>query len=108
MAHEHIVVFCTVPDKEKGAELGRQVVEERLAACVNLLDGLRSLYWWQGEVCDDPEALMVIKTRADGFEALRERLVDLHPYDTPEVVALPIVRGHPAYLAWIDDSLKSR
>jgi periplasmic divalent cation tolerance protein len=102
VTNEHIVVFCTVPDPGKGAEIARHLVDEKLCACVNIVPGLRSIYWWKGAVCDDPEALMVIKSRAERFEALRRRIVSLHPYETAEVVALPIVAGHAPYLAWID------
>lgn len=106
MESEHILVLCTVPDAAKGAEIAGPLVQEKLVACVNLIDKLRSLYWWDGEVCDDPEALMIIKTRADRFERVRERIVALHPYDTPEVIAFPITAGHPPYLKWIDETVK--
>lgn len=100
---DHIVVFCTVPNADEGARIGRVLVEERLAACVNLVDGLRSIYLWKGAVSDDKEALLVIKTKPAQFEPLRARLVALHPYEVPEVIALPIVAGHEPYLAWIDE-----
>ena len=98
------VVLCTVPDAERGADLARTLVEERLAACVNLLPGLRSIYTWKGRVEDDAEALLVIKTRPDLFEALRERLAALHPYDVPEIVALEVGACHGPYLDWVRES----
>jgi periplasmic divalent cation tolerance protein len=106
MAGEHVVVFCTVPEAEKGAELGRTVVGERLAACVSIVPGLRSIYTWKGQVCDDPEALLVIKTRRERVDALVARIAALHPYEVPEIIALPIEAGHAPYLAWIDDSTR--
>jgi periplasmic divalent cation tolerance protein len=99
-----LVVFCTFPNPEKAAEVARTIVDERRAACVNLLPAVRSIYSWQGEVCDDAEALAVIKTSAGRFEALRSRIVELHPYDCPEVIAMPVCAGHADYLKWVVDS----
>lgn len=96
-----LVVLVTAPSAEKAEEIARTVVEERLAACVNVLPAVRSVYRWEGKVQDDAEALMVVKTRADAFERLRERIVSLHPYDCPEVVALPVVTAHAPYLEWL-------
>ena len=76
-------------------------MEERLAACGNLLPQVRSIYRWQGQVHDESEVLMVLKTRREGVEALRERVVALHPYECPEVVALAADEVHPPYLAWV-------
>ncbi len=101
-----LVVLCTFPDAEKAAEVARSVVEHRLAACVNLLPGVRSIYGWQGELCDDAEVLAVIKTAADRFEELRARIVELHPYDCPEVIATSVCAGHDAYLQWVRDSTR--
>jgi len=95
------VVLVTAPDAEEGARIGRRLVEERLAACVNVVPGLRSLYLWEGRVEDDAEVLLVVKTRAERLDALALRVRDLHPYDVPEVVALPVVGGSAEYLAWV-------
>jgi periplasmic divalent cation tolerance protein len=99
---EHQAVLMTAPTAEIAADIARAVVGEGLAACVNIVPGVRSIYRWQGEVCDDAEVLCVIKTRADRFEALRARVVALHPYEVPEIVAVPLEAGHAPYLAWID------
>lgn len=107
MQENHIVILCTVPDRESGARIGRTLVEERYAACVNLVPGLTSIYQWQGAVQEEPECLLVIKTTAARFEALAERLRSLHPYAVPEIIALPITAGHPAYLNWITESIES-
>src|SRR5512138_3587317 len=96
-----VVVLVTVPTAEKAAELARAVVEARLAACGNVVPGLRSIYRWQGQVHDDAEVLLVLKTTRARFEALRDRLLALHPYEVPEVLALPVEAGSAAYLAWI-------
>ena len=96
-----IVVLVTTPTPERAAEIARAAVEERLAACGNVVPGLRSIYRWEGEIHDDAEALLVLKTTRGRFEALRERVLSLHPYDLPEVIALPVEAGSAPYLAWI-------
>ncbi len=98
-----ILVLCTAPDTEVGATLGRGLVEAKLAACVNIVPGLRSIYTWQGAVQDDTEAQLLIKTRWARFEALRDWLTEHHPYDVPEIVAVPITAGSKAYLQWLDE-----
>jgi periplasmic divalent cation tolerance protein len=95
------VVLVTVPDVDTGLGLARMLVGERLAACVNVLPGVRSIYRWQGEVQEDAEALLVLKTRADRAAALAARVRDLHPYDVPEVIELAAAGGSEAYLDWV-------
>ena len=101
---DHVVVLSTVARAEDAERIGRELVERGLAACVNVVPGLVSIYRWQGQVESQEERLLVIKTRGERFEALREALVALHPYEVPEVVALPIAAGHAPYLAWLDDN----
>jgi len=96
-----LVVLVTVPDAEAGAALARSLVEARLAACGNVVPGLRSIYRWEGRVHDEPEALLLLKTTRAGFEALREAVLRLHPYQVPEVVALAVEAGSAPYLAWL-------
>ena len=95
------VVFVTAPDAGVAERLARGLVEERLAACVNLIPGIRSFYRWKGAVQDDAEVLLVVKTRADRLEALASRVQELHPYELPEILGLPIIGGSQAYLDWI-------
>ena len=95
------IVLITAPDAEVAAQLGRTLVEERLAACVNLVPGVRSIYRWQDAVQEDGEVLLVVKTRAERCRALAARVQALHPYELPEVVVLPIEAGLDRYLAWI-------
>lgn len=102
--HSHRLVFCTCPDRETGLNIASVVVERRLAACANLVPGLTSVYHWQGRIHQDEEVLLLIKTPATRFEALREALLELHPYELPEIIAVPISEGLPAYLNWIDQS----
>lgn len=99
---DHVVVLMTAPSAEVAGDIARALVGEGLAACVNVVPGVRSIYRWKGELCDDAEVLCVMKTRAERFEALRARAVALHPYEVPEIIALPLAAGHAPYLAWID------
>ena len=96
-----LLCLSTCPDAETAARIARTLVEERLAACVNRLPGVASTYRWQGEIHEDAEVLLVIKTTRERFAALRERLVELHPYELPELVAVEIAEGLPAYLDWL-------
>jgi periplasmic divalent cation tolerance protein len=98
---EFILVTVTAPDEAEAGRIARAVVEERLAACCNIVPGLRSIYHWQGKVCDSPEALMIFKTRKSLFGALKDRVVSLHTYDVPEVISFDISAGHADYLAWL-------
>ena len=106
MTSDHVVALSTAPSMDKAAEIARALVGERLAACVNLVPGVRSIYQWQGKLCDDAEVLCVIKTRRDRVDALRARLPALHPYDVPELVVLEVGAGHAPYLEWIDASVR--
>lgn len=101
---KHIVVYCTTPSKEVAVAIAESLVPGRLAACVNIVGGISSIYTWKGKLCREEECLMIIKTRRELFERLRERIVSLHPYEVPEIVAIPIVSGHVPYLDWIDES----
>ena len=99
------IVFSTAPDAEAALRLGRTLVEERLAACVNVVPGVRSIYRWREAVEEAEEVLLVIKTTAAVASALAARIEALHPYETPEVLALEPAAGAAAYLAWIGESV---
>lgn len=101
MADEQRLIYVTAPDRDCALKLARLAVEERLAACANVLGPITSVYWWDGKLNEDAEVALVLKTRADLVAALTERLRAAHPYDCPCVVALPIDGGNPAFLAWI-------
>jgi periplasmic divalent cation tolerance protein len=102
------VVLVTVPDAEVGAELARRLVEEGLAACVNLVPGVRSIYRWQGAVQEDAEILLIAKTRAALVDALTARVCALHPYKLPEVIALAVAAGSEPYLDWVRSAPEPR
>ncbi len=95
------VVLVTVPSVGAGKELARKVVGERLAACGNVVPGLVSVYRWKGEVHEDPEALVIFKTTDAALSELERRVVELHPYEVPEFLALPLTHGHLPYLRWV-------
>lgn len=96
-----MVCLITAPEGEPAAKIARTLVEERLAACVNIVPGLRSIYSWQGEICDDGESLLVAKTTRELLQRLDSRLHEIHPYDTPELLAVPVEHGAERYLAWV-------
>jgi periplasmic divalent cation tolerance protein len=98
----HIVVLMTVGRSEEATTIARALVEEHLAACVNVLPGITSCYRWEGRVAEETEILLVAKTRAERFEALARRVRELHSYTTPEIIALPLTAGSADYLQWID------
>ena len=101
MAEETLFVLSTFPDLATARRLGRQLVEERCAACANILPAVESIYWWEGKVESGNEALVLFKTSAERYEALETTLRQLHPYEVPEIIALPIERGLPDYLRWV-------
>ncbi len=103
---EFVVVLVTTPDADVAAELAKALVAEKLVACVNILPGLRSIYAWEGKVCDAREVLCAMKTRRALFAAVRERVAALHPYEVPEIIALPLVEGSAPYLAWLRDETR--
>ena len=98
-----IVVLCTAPDAEVARRLAQGIVEARLAACVNVLSGARSFYRWEGRVEDASEQQLLIKTLASRFEEVRDWLLAEHPYDVPEILALPVAASSDAYGNWVVD-----
>ena len=98
---DFLVVLVTMPDGDTAARLGRTLVKEQLAACVNVIPGLRSIYRYEGKLCDDAEVLCLFKTRRALYPALRDRVTALHPYQVPEIIALSLAEGNAPYLAWL-------
>lgn len=97
-----LLVYMTAPDAETAQRIGRALVERRLAACVNILPGVRSMYWWDGAVQSESETAFLAKTAADRYEALQACVLEMHPYEVPCVVALSIDRGHEPFLRWVE------
>jgi len=102
----HIVVLVTAKDKEEAGAIADGLIAERLAACVNIIDNVQSRFRWEGKADQSREALLIIKTEERLFEPLAAKVKELHSYDVPEIIALPIVKGSADYLQWITDSVK--
>ena len=105
MTHR-ILALSTVATSEDAERIATALVERGLAACVNVVPGVVSVYRWKGVIHRDEERLLVIKTRGERFEALREALVSLHPYEVPELIAVPVLDGDERYLRWIEESVR--
>lgn len=100
----YIVCLVTIDDTEKASQIARLLVEKKLVACVKIVPEILSIYQWKGQVCEDIERLMIMKTRSELFPALQKTIKELHPYEVPEIIALNIEAGWPDYLRWIDES----
>ncbi len=99
------VVLCTCPPADAN-RIAKTVLEERLVACVNVVAGVKSLYWWKDKVQEDTESLLVLKTPASCFESLERRLQEIHPYEVPEVLSLPVDAGANSYISWVGSSTR--
>jgi periplasmic divalent cation tolerance protein len=96
-----MLVLTTLPNADAAAEMAKSIVEERLAACANLFPALRSIYRWQAKMEDQNEVLVLFKTRQEHFDRLRSRILELHPYEVPEVLAIPVEQAYQPYLEWL-------
>ncbi|MFQ6081800.1 MAG: divalent-cation tolerance protein CutA [Candidatus Aminicenantia bacterium] len=99
---KHILVLTTISDEEKGKEIASELVRERLAACVTLTAKCFSFYWWEGKITQEEEYILFIKTKKEMYKRLEEKLRQIHPYQVPEIIAFPIIKGFTEYLAWIE------
>jgi periplasmic divalent cation tolerance protein len=106
MTASHRLMFCTCPDEAIAQTIGDTLINERLAACVSLMPGITSIFHWDGQIQRDREVLILIKTIEARASALTERLRELHPYEVPEIIAVPITEGLPDYLSWITKCTK--
>jgi periplasmic divalent cation tolerance protein len=95
------IVLVTAGNEEEAAKIGRTLVEERLGACANIVPRIRSIYRWKGEIYDEQECLIIIKTRTSLFLALEKRVKELHSYEVPEIITFPVARGLPQYIEWV-------
>lgn len=105
MADEYLLVLCTCPGATVAAEISTALIEQRLAACVNRVPGVKSWYRWEGHLQQDEEVLLLAKTTRDRYPALEAMIHQLHPADVPEVIALPVVAGSARYLDWVSASI---
>lgn len=108
MPADHLIIFCTCPDKDTAEKIARLLVETNIAACVNILPGMTSLYKWEGKIESAQEHLLLIKAHKEHYQTIESTLRTHHPYDLPEIIAAPIERGLPEYLHWIDSCHSSK
>ena len=102
----YLIVFCTVPDKETALNISNHLVSEKKAACCNIIPAIDSVYFWENEIQKEEEQLLIMKTRADRFDSLQKRVMELHPYSVPEIIAIPIIHGNPEYLNWVNENVE--
>ena len=105
--NKYIVVLSTVPDAKTGQKIARKLVEQRLAACVTISELRESIYWWRGNIEQEQEHLLIIKTKKSLYSKLEEEILTLHPYDVPEIIALPVTAGNGKYLEWLSTETDS-
>ena len=106
MKTPYIIILITAKDKKEAAKIARGLLEDKLIACANIMDGIQSLFWWQDKIDSSREVLVVLKTKNILFKKIVSRVKSLHSYQTPEIIALPIVDGSQEYLEWINSSVK--
>ena len=97
-----IAIYITAKDIDQAKVIGRKLVEERLVACVNIIPAIESMYWWQGAICSDREAIIIAKTKRSLFDKVEQRVKELHSYEVPCIVSYPIEKGNQEYLDWIE------
>jgi periplasmic divalent cation tolerance protein len=98
----HVIVYITASSAQEASEIAETLLKERLAACANVVESVKSIYWWKGSLEESDESLIILKTQERKFDELAARAKELHSYENPEIVALPILKGSSDYLAWID------
>jgi periplasmic divalent cation tolerance protein len=101
-----VVILITASSKKEAERIASALIKEKLAACVNILDGVTSLFWWQGKVDQAKETLLIVKSEKEKLSAIIKRVKSLHSYDVPEIIALPIIAGEKKYLRWIHESIR--
>ena len=104
--HRALAVLCTCPSSSVAEQVANELVDNQIAACVNIIPGVKSVYRWQGKIAQDEEIMLVIKTTGRRFEAVRECIRRVHPYELPEVIGVSIEQGDEAYLKWIEESVR--
>jgi periplasmic divalent cation tolerance protein len=103
---QYVFVYITTKNKNEAQLIGKTIVSERLVACVNIMDGMNSIYWWEGKLCEDSEAVLIAKTVDSLLDQLVSRVKELHSYKVPCIITMPITKGNPEYLSWISEQVK--
>ena len=101
----HIVILITAKDKVEAKAISDKLLQDKLIACANIVDGVESIFWWQGKVDEAKEVFLILKSRRDKFEKIIQTVKSVHSYEVPEILALPVLEGNPDYLRWIDESV---
>ncbi|MFC4994355.1 divalent-cation tolerance protein CutA [Rubritalea tangerina] len=105
---EVILVYINFPSRDVARHIGTALIEKQLAACVNLINGVESIYQWKGEICDEVEVMMVAKTTVSRYQQLEDYVKEVHPYDTPEIIGQQLAHGSEGYLNWVQDQMEGR
>ena len=105
---EIIIVFVTVPGLREGSRISKAILTSRLAACVNVIPGVQSIYKWKGKIVQEKEAMLVLKTTRPRYRKLEQKIKQLHPYEVPEVIAIPLIFGSPQYIEWVTREVADR
>ena len=103
---EFIVIFSTIASKHDAIKIANELVKKKLAACVNIIDGMISVYEWKNELCNENECLMIIKSRKTLFDEIKKEIISTHPYEVPEIISLPVTDGLGTYLKWLKENTK--
>jgi periplasmic divalent cation tolerance protein len=102
----YALVYITTSGEEESKKIGRTIVEERLAGCVNIIPTIKSLYWWKGEIEDDNESILIVKTKVGNIENIIKRVKEIHSYENPAILAIPIIEGSKTYLDYLDGEIR--
>ena len=102
----YALVYITTSGEEESKKIGRTIVEERLAGCVNIIPTIKSLYWWKGEIEDDIESILIVKTKVSNIENIIKRVKEIHSYENPAILAIPIIEGSKSYLDYLDGEIR--
>ena len=108
MDFKHCVVLCTCPNENTAETIAKSIVEQRLAACTNIMPKIRSIFCWEQHLEFSPEVLLIIKTTLAIYPKLEQQIVSIHPYECPEIIALPILRGFPGYMNWMEEAVSDK
>ncbi len=103
---DYIIIYITTSSINEAKKIGSALIEEKLAACSNIISPIRSIYRWEGKICDDEEAMIILKTKKELFNQIVKIVEKLHSYEVPEIIAIPIIKGAGKYLSWLDDETK--
>ena len=101
--NQYGVVFITVPNEQEAEKIAKALVEQNIVGCVNIIPKIRSIYLWEGDICDDSELLLIAKTKKEAFNVLKNTVQELHSYDVPEIILLPIEKASENYAKWLDE-----